>query len=34
MAEMEPSLRAELELIKTWIAAEKLIPPQKGNWAF
>jgi uncharacterized protein YcaQ len=34
IAEMQPHLKAELELIKSWIAAEKLIPPQKGNWAF
>lgn len=34
IAEMRPHLIAELNLIKSWIAAEKLIPPQKGNWAF
>jgi uncharacterized protein YcaQ len=34
LAEMQPHLKTELELIKNWIAAEKLIPPQKGNWAF
>ena len=34
MAEMQPHLANEFDLIRSWIGAEKLIPPQKGNWAF
>ena len=33
-AEMRGPLLAELELVQHWIGAEKLIPRQKGNWAF
>lgn len=34
LSEMRPHLLVELELVRNWISAEKLIPPQKGNWAF
>lgn len=34
LAEMHGPLMSELELTKNWIGAERLIPPQKGNWAF
>lgn len=31
--EMAEPLIAELELAKSWIGAEKLIPPSRGNWS-
>lgn len=33
LGEITPHLRAELQLAKSWVDAEKLNPPSKGNWA-
>jgi uncharacterized protein YcaQ len=33
LGEITPHLKAELELAKNWVEAEKLNPPSKGNWA-
>lgn len=31
---LTPAVEAELNLARTWVGAEKLNPPTKGNWAF